>query len=46
EAASKICVTSDFVWPDERESLKAKYPGFINYVKDNLNVDSWWKNWK
>lgn len=46
DAASKICVANDFVWPDERESLKAKYPGFINYVRDNLNVDSWWKNWK
>ena len=46
EAASKICVPSDFVWPDERESLKAKYPGFISYVRDNINVDSWWKSGK
>ena len=44
-AASKICVDTDFKWPDERESLKARYPDFVNYVRDNLEVDSWWKDW-
>ena len=42
DVASKICVGTDFVWPDERVSLKAKYPGFLEYVNYNNNPE-WWK---
>lgn len=43
EAACKIAVDIDFVWPDERVSLKDLYPDFPKYVRDNVDVDSWWK---
>ena len=42
-AASKIAVGTDFEWPDERQSLKEKYPDFPSYAKDYINVDTWWK---
>lgn len=42
QAASKIAVPADFVWPDERVSIKEKYPDFPRYAKDN--IDEWWKN--
>lgn len=41
DAASKIVVANDFVWPDERESLKVKYPNFLRYVHDN-DITEWW----
>lgn len=41
-AASKIAVPNDFVWPDERVSLKSVYPDFPRYAKEN--IDEWWKN--
>ena len=44
DAASKIVVPNNFVWPDERESLKAKYPDFLNYVKDPETYREWWNN--
>ena len=44
QAACKIAVGTDFVWPEERESLKAKYPDFLNYVNRNEQIDTWWKN--
>ena len=34
ESACKILVTTDFVWPDEQQSIKAKYPKFVDWVKD------------
>ena len=43
-AASKIAVATDFVWPDERVSLKTVYPKFPEYVKDNIDITDWWKN--
>ena len=43
-AASKIAVGTDFVWPDERVSLKTVYPKFPEYVKDNIDITDWWKN--
>jgi len=43
QAACKIAVGTDFVWPDERVSLKEKYPYFPSYVKDNENVTDWWR---
>jgi hypothetical protein len=42
DAASKIVVPITFVWPDERQSLKAKYPNFLNYVKDPETYRKWW----
>ncbi len=30
DAPQKICVTTDFVWPDERVSIKDVYPNFPN----------------
>lgn len=44
-AASKIVVPNNFVWPDERESLKAKYPDFLNYVKDPEAYREWWNKY-
>jgi hypothetical protein len=44
DAASKIVVPITFVWPDERQSLKAKYPNFLNYVKDPETYREWWNN--
>ena len=43
QAACKIAVGTDFVWPDERVSLKEVYPDFPNYVKDNVDVTDWWQ---
>ena len=34
KAACKILVDTAFKWPDEKESLKAVYPKFTNYVAD------------
>lgn len=39
----KIAVKIDFEWPDERESLKVKYPDFLNYVQNNQDVEDWWR---
>lgn len=33
-APAKICVETKYQWTDERQSIKAKYPEFTNYVKD------------
>lgn len=43
KTACKILITdTSFKWPDERESLKAKYPKFIQWVQKN-DIDVWWK---
>jgi len=42
DAASKIAVAKDFEWPDERQSLKAKYPNFLKYVQDPEKYAKWW----
>ena len=34
EPACKIAVGTDFKWPDELESIKVKYPKFVDWVKD------------
>jgi hypothetical protein len=34
EPACKIAVTTDFVWPYERQSIKERYPKFPDWVKD------------
>ena len=34
DSACKILVDPTFPWPDEKESLKAVYPKFTNYVAD------------
>lgn len=39
----KIAVDTEFEWPDERESLKVKYPDFLNYVQNYQDVEDWWK---
>ena len=33
--ACKLVVDNSFVWPDERQSLKEKYPKFVDWVKDS-----------
>ena len=42
-AASKIAVPADFVWPDERVSIKIVYPDFPRYAIDDIDAE-WWKN--
>ena len=42
DAACKIQVTTDFVWPNEQESIKVKYPKFVYWVKDPSVV--WYPN--
>jgi hypothetical protein len=43
DASCKIAVGIDFVWPDERVSLKTMYPDFLKYVRNYEEVESWWK---
>ena len=38
DSACKILVTTDFVWPDEQESIKVKYPKFVDWVKKDPSV--------
>lgn len=40
EAPQKICVSGEFSWPAERQSIKDKYPNFTKYV-ENQNT-SWY----
>ena len=42
EAPQKICVSTDFVWTNERVNLKTAYPDFMKYVKDELADDTWY----
>ena len=46
--ACKIAVKSlDFVWPDERVSLKTAYPNFLKYVQEPDKYKEWWNSeWK
>ena len=44
DAASKIVVPITFEWPDERQSLKAKYPDFLKYVQNPDAYREWWNN--
>ena len=44
DAASKIVVPITFEWPDERQSLKAKYPDFLKYVQNPDAYKEWWNN--
>jgi hypothetical protein len=44
--ACKIVVGQDCDWPDEKESLKDKFPKFLPYVNNNEYVGTWWKNEK
>ena len=34
QAPMKICVTTNFEWPAERQNIKDKYPKFADYVYD------------
>ena len=34
QAPMKICVTTNFEWPAERQNIKDKYPKFADYVND------------
>lgn len=43
QPACKILVDQGFEWPDERESIKIKYPKFLPYVNNNEYVGTWWK---
>ena len=43
QAACKIAVPTDFEWPDERQSLKQKYPDFPRYAVNN-DIEKWWEN--
>ena len=38
----KILVNTNFEWPDERQSLKAKYPKFVDWVNDPTVI--WYPN--
>ena len=42
ETACKILVNTNFEWPDERQSLKAKYPKFVDWVNDPTVI--WYPN--
>ena len=42
ETACKILVNTNFEWPDERQSLKAKYPKFVEWVHDPTVI--WYPN--
>ena len=42
DAACKILVNTNFEWPDERQSLKAKYPKFVDWVNDPTVI--WYPN--
>lgn len=43
EPAAKIAVGTDYVWLDERTSIKDVYPKFVSWVT-NSNLDTkWWK---
>ena len=44
EPASKIGVGLDYVWVDERESLKGRYTKFVDWVKADANERGfiWW----
>lgn len=41
--ACKIVVGQDCDWPDEKESLKDRFPKFLPYVNNNEYVGTWWK---
>lgn len=42
ETACKILVNTNFEWPDERQSLKVKYPKFVDWVNDPTVI--WYPN--
>ena len=43
EPAAKIAVGTDYIWLDERTSIKDVYPKFVSWVT-NSNLDTkWWK---
>lgn len=43
EPASKIGVSTDFQWVNEKEYIGAKYPNFIKWVTENTdNVSKWY----
>ena len=35
---SKICVSTDYEWCDERQDIEDKYPNFVKYVKDKNTI--------
>jgi hypothetical protein len=43
EPASKIAVSKmDFQWPNERQSIKKKYPLFVEWAQGGQKVSDWW----
>lgn len=43
EPASKIGVSTDFQWVNEKEYIGAKYPNFVKWVTENTdNVSKWY----
>lgn len=42
QAPEKIAVDLDYKWCREKESIKTKYPRFIEYV-GNKDITDWWK---
>ena len=43
EPASKIAVSDmNFQWPDERFSIKKKYPLFVDWAQGGQKVSDWW----
>lgn len=43
QAPEKIAVDLDYKWCREKESIKTKYPRFIEYV-GNKEITDWWKD--
>ena len=35
---SKICVSTNYEWCDERQDIEDKYPNFVKYVKDKNTI--------
>ena len=41
EPASKLAVSTDYVWCTEREEILLRYPSFKTYVQENT-LTEWW----
>lgn len=41
EPASKLAVSTDYVWCTEREEILTRYPSFKTYVQEN-SLTEWW----
>ena len=43
EPAAKLAVSTDFQWLDERQSIKAEYENFVDWVNGTSFESEWWK---